>query len=149
MNSIAKTMLACIAGSIVGLGVGCTLILGPFEPDPSQCWCGEQWRAQISGATAYNAGGQQAEISASATSHTRCVSMLEHLALDTADAQDPVYIALRDAFESEAISKCELAGIEAWPDDLDHTDCASTGLRTRDHQSRLSWPVLGTGRPRG
>jgi hypothetical protein len=54
--------------------------------------------------------------------------MLEHLALDAADPEDPVYVALRDALESEAIANCELAGAAAWPNIFDHTDCATTGM---------------------
>jgi hypothetical protein len=82
---------------------------------------------QISGASAYAVGDIPAEIQASATAYTRCVSMLEHVALDAAAPQDPVYIALRDAFESEAITNCELAGSAAWPNLFSHTDCATAG----------------------
>jgi hypothetical protein len=38
-------------GAVVGFILGCPFNLPPI---PSQCWCGEQWRAQISGATAYS-----------------------------------------------------------------------------------------------
>lgn len=114
--------LFSLAG-VIGIVLSCVFELPPL---PSQCWCGEQWRAQISGATAYNLGGDPSAIQASDTSHTRCVTMLEHLALDGADPQNPVYVALRDAFQSEAIANCELAGITLFPD-FDHTDCATTG----------------------
>lgn len=127
MKNIAKIGLLSLVGSAIGLAASCSLILD-FTPDPSQCWCGEQWRAQIAGATTYDIGGLPKEIQASATSHTRCVSMLEHLALDAADPQDPVYMALHNAFESEAVANCELAGAEAWPNVFDHTDCATTGM---------------------
>jgi hypothetical protein len=127
MKIIAKLALVSLAGSTVGLAASCSLILGPFDPEPSQCWCGEQWRAQIAGARAYNDVGSSKPIPASSTTYTRCVSMLEHLALDAADPQDPVYMALRDAFESEAIANCELAGAVELPGGFDHTDCATTG----------------------
>lgn len=127
MKTTSKIALVGLAGGIIGLAASCTLILGPFDPIPSQCWCGEQWSVQIAGATAYDIGELPKEIQASATSHTRCVSMLEHLALDAADPEDPVYMALHDAFESEAITNCELAGAAAWPNVFDHTDCATTG----------------------
>lgn len=125
MNTAAKLALTLIGGA-VGLVAGCSLILD-FTPVPSQCWCGEQWSAQIAGASAYNQAGFPTQIQASATTYTRCVSMLEHLALDAAAPQDPVYMALRDAFESEAIANCELAGVDLLPNDFDYTDCATTG----------------------
>ena len=127
MTTAAKIALVVLTGCAVGFAASCTAILD-FTPDPSQCWCGEQWRVQIAGATAYNIGDDQAEIPASATTYTRCVSMLEHLALDAAEPQDPVYIALRDAFQSESIANCELAGAAQWQGDFDHTDCAMTGM---------------------
>ena len=126
MNNTTKTALASLTGCTIGLAAGCSLILD-FTPVPSQCWCGEQWSAQIAGATAYDIGELPKEIQASATTYTRCVSMLEHLALDAADPQAPVYMALHDAFESEAIANCELAGAAAWPNVFGHTDCATTG----------------------
>lgn len=128
MNTTVKTLLVTLAGCSMGLAVGCSLILD-FTPVPSQCWCGEQWSVQIAGATAYDIGDTPAEIPASATTYTRCVSMLEHLALDAAAPQDPVYMALHDAFESEAIANCELAGAAKWQGDFDHTDCATTGTQ--------------------
>ena len=126
MNITAKIALVVLSGSAVGLAAGCSLILD-FTPEPSQCWCGEQWSVQIAGATAYDIGDTPAEIQASSTTYTRCVSMLEHLALDAADPGDPVYMALHDAFESEAIANCELAGAAAWPNLFDYTDCATAG----------------------
>ena len=126
MNTAAKIALVTLAGCTIGLAASCSLILD-FTPDPSQCWCGEQWSVQIAGATTYNISDTPKPIQASATIYTRCVSMLEHLALDAAEPGDPVYMALHDAFESEAITNCELAGAAAWPDDFDHTDCATTG----------------------
>jgi hypothetical protein len=123
MSNPAKIMLVLIGG-VIGLAVGCVL---DFTPPPIQCWCGEQWRSQISGATAYDLGDSPSPIDASDTSHTRCVTMLEHVALETADPQDPVYLALRDAFESEAVTNCELAGEAAFPNIFSHTDCAMAG----------------------
>src|SRR5690606_11950858 len=110
-------------GCILGVAGGC-----PLTPAPRQCWCGEEWRAQISGATAYDINDDPWPIPASDTSHTRCVTMLEHLALDVADPGDPVYVALRNSIESQAIANCELAGIAMFPDNFDHTDCATTGM---------------------
>jgi hypothetical protein len=123
MSVGTKLSLLGFAG-VIGILIGC-----PFEltPHPAQCWCGEKWRAQISSATAYNTSDATWPIQASQTSHTRCVTMLEHLAIDGADAENPVYLALRDAFESEAIANCELAGAALFPNDFDHTDCATTG----------------------
>lgn len=51
----------------------------------------------------------------------------ETRALNLANPQDATYMALRDAFESEAIAKCELAGKALYGDQFDHTDCATTG----------------------
>jgi hypothetical protein len=112
-----------------GVAASCSLTLDLDSP-PSQCWCGEQWRSQISGARAYGGLGDFQYIPASATSYSRCVSMLEHVALDAADPQDPVYLALRQAFESAAVSNCELAGAALWPNDFSHTDCATVGTGT-------------------
>jgi hypothetical protein len=125
MISTSKFAFASLAGGAIGFVTACVL---DFTPPPLECWCGEQWSAQISGATAFDDQGFQVEIQTSATTHTRCVSMLEHLALDAADPQNPVYMALRDAFESEAISNCELAGAALLPGILDHTDCATSGI---------------------
>jgi hypothetical protein len=123
MSTATKLALVGVAG-VLGIVIGC-----PFDlpPAPRQCWCGEQWRAQISGATAYGHDGDPLTIQASDTSHTRCVTMLEHLALNGADPEDPVYVALRDALESQAIANCELAGAALFPNDFDHTDCATAG----------------------
>jgi hypothetical protein len=123
MRTATKPILVGLAG-VVGIVIGC-----PFEltPHPAQCWCGEEWRAQISGAAAYDTFNVAWTIQASQTSHTRCVTMLEHLALDTANPEDPVYVALRDAFESEAVANCELAGAQMLPNKFDHTDCATAG----------------------
>jgi hypothetical protein len=123
LRTATKLALVGLAG-VLGIVIGC-----PFDlpPVPRQCWCGEKWRVQISGANAHNTFNFSQPIQASDTSHTRCVTMLEHLALDIADPEDPVYVALRDALESQAIANCELAGAALFPDDFDHTDCAATG----------------------
>jgi hypothetical protein len=126
MNFATKIVLTSLVGGAIGVIASCSLILD-FTPIPSQCWCGERWQAQISGATAFSAGDVSAPIQASDTTHTRCVSMLEHLALDAAGPEDPVYIALRDAFESEAVAKCELAGAAVLLGQFNYTDCATTG----------------------
>jgi hypothetical protein len=86
-----------------------------------------KWQVQIAGASAYHIDGSHTEIAASDTTYARCVTMLEHVALNLADPQDATYMALRDAFESEAIATCELAGMALYGDLLDHTDCATTG----------------------
>lgn len=127
MNTATKIALVAFVGCTIGFVASCSLILD-FTPIPSQCWCGEQWQAQIAGATAYTSQDEEWNIPASATTYTRCVSMLEHLALDDADPQDPVYMALHNAFESEAIANCELAGATLLEGDFDHTDCATTGI---------------------
>jgi hypothetical protein len=124
MSTATKLSFVGLAG-VMGIALGCPFTLPPI---PSQCWCGEEWRAQISGATAYDAFNFPYSIQASHTSHTRCVTMLEHLALDAADPEDPVYVALRNAFESQAIANCELAGAALLPDIFDHTNCATTGI---------------------
>jgi hypothetical protein len=114
MRTATKLALVGLAG-VLGIVMGC-----PFDlpPVPRQCWCG---------ATAYSLFGNPSAIQASDTSHTRCVTMLEHLALDGADPEDPVYVALRDAFESQAITNCELTGVALLPGNFDHTDCATAG----------------------
>lgn len=61
------------------------------------------------------------------TTYVVCVSQLEHLALDNADPQDPLYVALRDNLESGAIAKCEAAGAEAVNLYFTGTNCATTG----------------------
>lgn len=130
MKTITKFALGCMIGGLVGGAAGCTLILqAQLEEDlaAAQCWCGEQWQVQIAGASAYRANTLSVEIPASDTSYTRCVTMLEHVALNLADPQDPLYMALRGAFESEAVANCELAGEALLPADFDHTDCATTG----------------------
>jgi hypothetical protein len=124
MKAAPKLALVGLAG-VLGIVIGCPFDLPPI---PSQCWCGEEWRVQISGATAYDTFNFPQPIQASDTSHTRCVTMLEHLALDIADPEDPVYVALRDALESQAIANCELAGTTLFPDGFDHTDCATAGI---------------------
>ena len=121
MSTTTKIALVGLGG-VFGIALGCSL-----APIPSQCWCGEKWRAQISGAAAYGITGTALSIPASDTSYTRCVTMLEHLALDGADPEDPVYVALRNAFEGEAIAKCELTGAAILAANFDHTDCATTG----------------------
>ena len=103
---------------------GCSLLL---DADEAQCWCGEEWQSQISGATATNLVGQDWSIPASQTTHTTCVTMLEHLALDAANEQDPLYQALRASLESAAVANCELAGAEKWGPLLASTDCSTTG----------------------
>lgn len=123
MRSSTKLILVGLAG-VLGVAGSCVFDL---PPAPRQCWCGEKWRVQISGANAYDETDSPYPIQASDTSHTRCVSMLEHLALDTADPENPVYVSLRDAFESQAIANCELAGAEMLVNIFDHTDCAATG----------------------
>jgi hypothetical protein len=107
MTTATKLALVGLAG-VLGTLIGC-----PFDlpPVPRQCWCGEKWRVQISGATAYDTFNFPQPIHASDTSHTHCVTMLEHLALDAADPEDPVYVAMRDALESQVIANCELAGV--------------------------------------
>jgi hypothetical protein len=122
MRTATKLTLVGLAG-VLGIVIGCPFHL---QEAPRQCWCGEEWRAQISGARAYDLSDDSLAIPASDTSHTRCVTMLEHLALDAADPGDPVYVALRDSIESQAIANCELAGAALFPD-FDHTDCATTG----------------------
>jgi hypothetical protein len=112
-----------LVGGAIGVFAGCPFNLPPI---PAQCWCGEQWRAQIAGARAYDSFGAAAQIPASETSYTRCVTMLEHLALDGADPQDPIYMALRAALANEAIASCELAAA-ALLEQVDHTDCATIG----------------------
>lgn len=124
MNNTAKIAIVGSISCIIGLASSCSAILD-FTPTPAQCWCGEQWRAQVSGASSYRQGDIPAEIPASDTSATRCVSMLEHLALNAADPQDPVFVALREALRSEAIANCELAGAAIWGITFDHTDCAT------------------------
>jgi hypothetical protein len=123
VRTATKLILVGLAG-VLGVAGSCVFEL---DPHPRRCWCGEKWHAQISGANAYNTGGFPYPIQASDTLHTRCVTMLEHLALDAADPEDPVYVALRDAFESEAVANCELAGAAFLLDDFNHTDCATTG----------------------
>jgi hypothetical protein len=124
MRTATKLALVGLAG-VLGIVMGCPLTLPPI---PRQCWCGEEWRAQISGATAYSVAGNTSTIPASDTSHTRCMTMLEHIALDAANPEDPVYVALRDSLESQAIASCELAGAALLLDDFHHTDCATTGI---------------------
>jgi hypothetical protein len=126
MRTATKLILVGLAG-VLGVAGSCAFDLPPV---PRQCWCGEKWRAQISGATAYDTLNFPQPIHASDTSHTHCVTMLEHLALDTADPEDPVYVALSDALESQAIANCELAGAALLLDDFDHTDCAATGIES-------------------
>ena len=121
MRTGTKLIVVGLAG-ILGAAGGC-----PLTPAPRQCWCGEKWRVQIAGANAYDQNDFPIPIPASETSHTRCVTMLEHLALDAADPGDPVYVALRDSIESQAIANCELAGAQMLPGNFDHTDCATTG----------------------
>lgn len=124
--STRSLSLACLLGASIGLTVGCSLLLD-FEPPEQQCWCGEQWRVQVSGAYAYDLIGQEWAIPATATTYTTCVSMSEHLALDGADLGDPVYTALRDGLKALAIANCEAAGKEHWSLAFGSTDCASAG----------------------
>lgn len=126
--------LLTFSGGVVGLAVGCA---NSPEVEPEQCWCGERWQAQISGAHEYSDLMTKWSIGASLTTYTRCVSMLEHIALDAANLNNPIYVALRDAFESEAIANCELAGALHWPEHFDYTNCATTGIG--DVTTNLSW----------
>jgi hypothetical protein len=107
-------------------GNACTAILD-FEKAQSECWCGERWTTQVSGATSFGLAGESWPISASETTYTTCVSQLEHLALDTADPQDPLYVALRESLENAAIAKCETAGAELGGALFSHSNCATTG----------------------
>lgn len=130
MNTISKLGLGCLLGGAIGVTAGCTAIINAqidAEYAAASCWCGEKWQVQIAGATAYQLEGSPTEIAASNTTYARCVSMLEHVALNLANPQDATYMALRAAFESEAIAKCELAGKALYGELLDHTDCATTG----------------------
>lgn len=103
----------------------CTAILD-IEGE-GQCWCGEQWKVQIAGATTFTIVGIGVSIPADSTTYETCVSQLEHLALDTADPQDPLYVAIRGSLESAAIAKCEAAGAAAWGIAFGSTNCATTG----------------------
>lgn len=110
---------------------GCTLIL---EPENAQCWCGEQWSAQISGATSYGVGGAAWSIPASVTTYSICVTQREHNALDAANPEDPLYVALRSSLESGAMAKCESEGIELWGIYFANTDCATAGVANIFHE---------------
>lgn len=112
--------------AILFAGSACTAILD-LESNESECWCGEQWIVQVSGATALNSLGVPWSIPASEAISLTCVSQLEHLALDAADPQDPVYVAMRSSLESAAIAKCEAAGAAQWGVEFASTDCATTG----------------------
>jgi hypothetical protein len=107
-------------------GSACSLILD-FDLQV-ECWCGERWKVQISGASTFSLEGKVQPISAGKTTYETCVTQLEHLALDTADPQDPIYMAIRQSLESGAIAQCEAAGLAF--DDLffSHTDCAMVGI---------------------
>jgi hypothetical protein len=133
-HATARLGFLTLAGCCVSVAIGCPT---DMDVEPAQCWCGERWQAQISGAHEYSDLWTMWSIAASQTTYTRCVSMLEHIALDTADPLDPVYVALRNAFESEAIANCEIAGALHWPEHFDHTDCATTG--SGNVSTNLSW----------
>lgn len=126
MKTTSKFALVCLIGSTTGVITGCVIDYDSYYA-VAECWCGERWEVQIAGANAYDLQLFPAEIPASDTTYTRCVTMLEHTALNLADPLDPTFMALRDAFESEAIAACELAGEALYGDVLDHTDCATTG----------------------
>ncbi len=124
MSLLRRAAWVAITGGSIGVAASCVIDTDNLT---IECWCGEQWSAQVAGARAYNAYGQPIEIFASQTSATTCMTMLEHMALDVADANDPLYMAVRLALESQAIANCESQGIEIFGNDLAYTDCATTG----------------------
>lgn len=122
MRLIQMTML----GFALAMGMACSIILD-FELEV-ECWCGERWTAQIAGADAFLAQGTASSIPASETTYGACVTQREHLALDAADPQDPLYVALRDNLESGAIANCEAAGAQQVGVYFIGTNCAATGM---------------------
>ena len=121
-----RTSLCAAPLAVLMSSSACTAILD-FDPGDAQCWCGEKWQTQISGAATYSLFGVTQPIPATDTTSTACVSMIEHLVLDFSDPQSPTYVALRTSLESAAIANCELAGAEFWDDLFDHTDCSTAG----------------------
>jgi hypothetical protein len=111
--------------AVLCAGMACSLIVD-LELEV-ECFCGERWTSQISGAKAFHFNGTTYTIPASKTTYEACVTQLEHLALDTADPQDPLYVALRDSFESGAIANCEAAGAKIVELYFIGTNCATTG----------------------
>lgn len=116
---------ALVFAAALCLGAACSVILD-FDLEV-ECWCGELWSVQISGAHAFRFNAGELTIPASKTTYEACVSQLEHLALDIANPQDPLYMALRDSLESGAIVQCEAAGAQIAEAYFIGTDCATTG----------------------
>jgi hypothetical protein len=112
-------------GFALAIGMACSVLLD-FTLKV-ECWCGERWTAQIADAHAFHALGNTLPILASDTTYEICVTQLQHLALEKADPQDPLYIALRDNLESGAIANCETAGAQVFGAFFIGTDCATTG----------------------
>lgn len=51
MSTRAKFVLAGVLGGLTGITVGCVLDYDNHY-SIAKCWCGEQWRVQITGASA-------------------------------------------------------------------------------------------------
>lgn len=122
MSSGARMLALSTA---LGLGLACSVVLD-FELEV-ECWCGERWIAQISGAEAILTTGSRSPIDATDTTHEVCVTQLEHLALAAANPGDPLYQALRTTLESGAVANCETSGALNLGFLFDGTTCATTG----------------------
>jgi hypothetical protein len=119
------TWLLVLCAALI-TGMACSILLD-FDLEV-ECWCGERWVSQIAGAEALHLQGSPVPIPASETTYEACVTQREHLALDTADPQDPLYLALRDNLESGAIANCEKIGAELVGFFFVGTTCATTGI---------------------
>jgi hypothetical protein len=107
-------------------GSACSLLLD-FDLQV-ECWCGERWTVQTAGASTYTLDGKVQPIAASDTTYESCVTQLEHLALDTANPQDPLYLAIRESLQNGAIAQCEAVGLVEGGPQFSHTDCATVGI---------------------
>lgn len=111
-------MIARARGIVLALASGsalaCSAILD-FEPETPQCWCGESWQSQVSGARAYDTLGNFTPIAQSDTNYSLCVSQSQHVALNEGDA------ALTNALAAGSIAQCELAAVELLAGTLDYT----------------------------
>lgn len=91
MSNTRMFALACA----LAFGMACSAVLD-FELEV-ECWCGERWLVQIAGAEAIRLSGAREVIPTGATTHERCVTQLEHLALSQAQPADSLGFRARPA----------------------------------------------------
>lgn len=115
--------LACVSLAAAFVVAACSAILD-FELDPApECWCGEEWRAELIGAKAVDVLDADYFPTAADTRTSRCVSQSQSHALAVANPNDPIYQQLAAELEAEVKSNCvnwALAELGQW---LDYTTC--------------------------